>query len=316
MFRRVPVSTPFQVGAVNAYVAARTVVDPGPDSEESWSALVSALGEDGLQPGDVERVVITHPHPDHFGLAGRLRDRGARVVATSTTAEIVGDFEGNFEAERAYFTDVLERCGLGEDTADTVTNLPGAFLHYAPSVETDREVGDGDTMTVGDTAVTVEETMGHAASELSMRYDADGEHRAVVGDHVLPTITPNPVLQRPRPPGSDRPRVLPRYNESLDRLAEEPFDRLLPGHGEEITDPAGRIQEIRAAHEERTDNVEALVDGPTTPVEVMEGLFGELPATELFPGMSEAVGHLDVLAERDRVARREEGGMVVYERTQ
>jgi hypothetical protein len=47
----------------------------------------------------------------------------------------------------------------------------------------------------------------------------------------------------------------------------------------------------------------------------MEGLFGELPVTERFPGMSEAIGHLDVLEERGRVQRREEGGLVVYERT-
>ena len=48
----------------------------------------------------------------------------------------------------------------------------------------------------------------------------------------------------------------------------------------------------------------------------MEGLFGDLPATEIFSGMSEAVGHLDVLEARGRVSQREQGGLVVYERTQ
>jgi glyoxylase-like metal-dependent hydrolase (beta-lactamase superfamily II) len=315
MFRRVPIPTPFQIGAVNAYVAGRTVVDPGPDSEEAWSALVTALDDDGLHPTDVDRVVITHPHPDHFGLAARLREAGANVLTSPTTADIVGDFVGSFEDEREFFTDFFTRCGLGRDTAETVTGLPEAFLHYAPSVETDREIRAGDTVIVEDLELTAEETAGHAASELLLGYDVAGEHRALVGDHVLPDITPNPLLQPPPESGADRPRPLPTYNDSLDRLADEPLDRLLPGHREEITDPPARIADIRSAHEDRTDNVAATVDGPTTPVEVMEGLFGDLPATEVFSGMSEAVGHLDVLESRERVRSREQGGLIVYERS-
>ena len=315
MFRRAPIQTPFQVGPVNAYLAEGTVVDPGPDSEQSWSALLEALDEADRTPTDVERVVITHPHPDHFGLAKRLRDAGATVVASPRAATIMGDFEGHFEHERAYFTPLLTRWGLDEDTAETVTGLPESYLHFAPSVETDREVADGDTLTLDGTEVAVEETSGHAESELLLRYDADGEHRAIVGDHVLPDITPNPLLQAPIEPEDARPRVLPGYNDSLDALAAEPIDRMLPGHREPITDPAGRIAEIREAHEERTENVADLVDGPTTPVEVMTGLFGDLPATEIFSGMSEAVGHLDVLESRDRVTRSERGGVVVYEPT-
>jgi len=317
MFRRVAVPTPFQIGAVNAYVAGRTVVDPGPDSEEAWSGLVATLEDEaGLHPTDVERVIITHPHPDHFGLAARLREAGATVLATPKTAEIVGDFEGNFEYERGFFTDFFTRCGLGRDTAETVTGLPEAFLHYAPSVETDRTIADGETVTVDGVTLTAEETVGHAASELLLRYDAEGEHRALVGDHVLPGITPNPLLQPPPADGADRPRPLPAYNESLDRLAGEPLDRLLPGHRDEIADPPGRIAAIREAHEDRTDEVASLLEGPTTPLEIMEGLFGDLPATEVFSGMSEAVGHLDVLEARDRVTRREQGGLLVYERVE
>ena len=60
-------------------------------------------------------------------------------------------------------------------------------------------------------------------------------------------------------------------------------------------------------------NVVELLDGPTTAFDVMEGLFGDLPATEQFPGMSEAVGHLDVLEERGRATHSERGGVRVYE---
>lgn len=317
MFERTPIPTPFGVGPVNAYLAERTVVDPGPRGEESWEALLEALASADLAPADVERVVITHPHPDHFGQADRLRDAGAAVLASATAAGIMADFAGHFEFEREFFGDYFVRCGLPWETAQAVTDLPESFLKFAPSVETDRELADGDVLTVGGTDLHVAETMGHAASELLFSYEAEGERRALVGDHVLPEITPNPQLQAPPEHADERPRPLPAYNRSLDRLAEEPNDRLLPGHGEIVEDPRGRIRAIRAAHEERTENVAAIVaGGPTTAFDVMEGLFPDLPATEVFQGMSEAIGHLDVLEERGRVERREVDDEIVYELTE
>ncbi|MFB6311037.1 MAG: MBL fold metallo-hydrolase, partial [Salinirussus sp.] len=275
-----------------------------------------ALDAAELGPDDIEQVLVTHAHPDHFGLASRLREQGADVVTTKRVASVIGDFAGHFEFEREYFMDFLPRCGLGEETAKTVTGLPGEFLSYAPPVEVDRILADGDTLSVDDTPLTARETEGHAASELLLEFDRGGRSQLVVGDHVLPQITPNPLLQAPEEPGAERPRMLPTYNDSLDALADAPPDRILPGHREIIEDPASRLQEIRAAHEERTENVFDLVDGPTTPLDVMDGLFGDLPATEVFSGMSEAVGHLDVLVERERVRRRERGGLFVYERRQ
>ncbi|MFD1585512.1 MBL fold metallo-hydrolase [Halorientalis brevis] len=315
MFTRLSIPTPFQVGPVNAYLAGRTLVDPGPDSEEAWSRLLDALEEREIAPGDVERVLVTHPHPDHFGLAHRFSDRGATVVASPDAAAIVADFEGRFEYERTYFTDFFERCGMAGATAETVTDLPKAFLRYAPSVPIDREVTTDDSIVVQNTTLTVRETAGHAAGELLFRYATGDGQRAIVGDHVLADITPNPFLVPPPEPDADRPRVLPAYNRSLDRLRDQSFDRFLAGHRDPIDAPSDRIDEILAEHDERTENVAALVDGPTTPVDVMEGLFGDLPITEYFAGISEAVGHLDVLESRGEVVANDQGGVLVYERT-
>jgi len=314
MFTRLSIPTPFQIGPVNAYLAGRTLVDPGPDSEEAWSALLDALDERGLAPGDVERVLVTHPHPDHFGLAHRFRDAGASVVASDQAAAIVGDFRGRYEYEQAFFTDFFERCGMARRTAETVTDVPEAYVRYAPDVDVDREVRDGDAIVVQNTTLDVAVVRGHAAGEAIFGYEAEGERRAVVGDHVLAEITPNPLLLPPPPDGGRRPRVLPAFNRSLDRLRERSFDCLLTGHRDPVADPSERIGEILAAHEERTAEVRRLVDGPTTPVDVMEGLFGDLPITEYFAGMSEAVGHLDVLEARDEVTSRDRGGVLVYER--
>jgi len=315
MFSRISVPTPFQVGRVNAYVAGRTLVDPGPDSEEAWAALLDGLAAVDLVPDDIERVIVTHPHPDHFGLAARLRADGARVLASPTAADIVGDFAGRLDYEQSFFRTFFERCGLSAATARTVTDLPSSFLPYAPDVDVDRELTAGDTLSVADTELTVDSVEGHAAGELVFRFVAGGERRALVGDNVLGNITPNPFLQPPPESGGDRPRVLPEYNESLSRLRKAGDDRFLPGHGDRIDDPAGRIADIISAHETRTERVREILDGPTVPAAVMQALFDDLPVTEQFSGLSEAVGHLDVLEARGVVDQRTSGDVIVYELT-
>nr|WP_264475543.1 MBL fold metallo-hydrolase [Halorubellus salinus] len=314
VFERLSIPTPFQVGPVNAYVAGRTIVDPGPASEEAWSTLLTELDAHDLDPDHFEQVLVTHPHPDHFGLAKRFRDRGARVHASAPAAHIIGGFEERLAYEQEFFGEFFQRHGMAESTARTVTDLPEAFVEYAPDVDTDRVLDAGDTVTVDGATVDVGTTTGHAPGELTFAYDHDDERHVIVGDNVLPDITPNPLLQPPMDHHDERPRTLPAFNDALARLRDADYDRMLPGHREVIDDPAARIDEILAAHEDRTETVLELLDGPTTAVDVMNGLFEDLPATEQFSGMSEAVGHLDVLEARGEVTRRENGGMVVYER--
>lgn len=312
MFTRLSIPTPFQVGPVNTYIAGRTLVDPGPDSDEAWATLLEALEERELAPSDIEQVLVTHPHPDHFGIAHRFREAGARVLTSPTSADIIRDFPARLDHEQAYFLDFFERCGMARETARTVTKLPEAFLAHATSVGTDRRIEANDVVTVDDERVTVDTVAGHAPGELIFDFDDEGERTAIVGDNVLADITPNPFLQPPPDPDEPRPRVLPSYNESLARLRTEPYDRFLTGHRDPISKPGTRIDAILSEHHERTENVADLVDGPTTPVDVMDGLFSDLPATEQFAGMSEAVGHLDVLEANERVRKREQGGVNVY----
>lgn len=314
MFDRIRVPVPFEMGRVNTFVAGKTVVDPGPDSEAAWETLVDGLDEHGLAPEDVEQVLITHSHLDHFGLAAKLRDRGARVFAHPDAARVIRDYRADLDRQQAFFEPFLNRCGVGPETARTVVQLPEAFLEYAPPVETDVELQAGDTVTVDGTTLMVDALSGHAPGELLFAFEAEGERRAIVGDHVLGHITPNPFLQQPPEGSEERPRVLPAFNRSLDRLKAEGYDTFLPGHGEYLDEPAARITEIREAHEQRTEDVYDLLDEPRTPLDVVDGLFEDLPATELFLGMSEAVGHLDVLEARGRVQMTERDDEFVYER--
>lgn len=305
MVERIEVPTPFQVGSVNCYRIGRALVDPGPDSDNAWRFLRNALADAGLVPDDVERVLVTHPHPDHFGIANRFRDLGASVLASPVGGEIMSTFAERLEYEQSYFVPLLVRHGLDRDLAETAVGLPEAYLEFAPDTPVDRYLDDGESIDLRDRTIEAEAVAGHAPGETIFTYHVEGGERAIVGDHVLDPITPNPFLQPPPEPDAPRPRVLPAYNRSLDRLADREFDRLLPGHRDVIEAPTHRIEQLRRFHERRTEQVLEELTEPMTAAEVMHQLFGRLPATEVFPGMSEAIGHLDVLEERDRVERVE-----------
>src|SRR5438874_8491448 len=82
---RLPLRTPFAVGTVNAYLiegGALTLVDTGPATEEAWADLEAGLAGRGYRVADIQRVLLTHGHVDHWGQAGRIAvASGAEVWA-------------------------------------------------------------------------------------------------------------------------------------------------------------------------------------------------------------------------------------------
>src|SRR6476660_4565430 len=83
-FERIVVPTPFAVGPANVYVTTAppfTLIDTGTNTPETEVALLAGLSDAGVSPERIERIVITHGHPDHYGLAPMIRERsGAKVL--------------------------------------------------------------------------------------------------------------------------------------------------------------------------------------------------------------------------------------------
>jgi glyoxylase-like metal-dependent hydrolase (beta-lactamase superfamily II) len=313
---RVPIPTPFSVGRVNCYLCTGnglTVVDPGPATNEAYEELVAALDRLEYDLDDVERVLITHPHMDHFGIVRRIVDRSdADVFAHEDAVERLADPIGYFETEQSYFKPFLLSMGMPADAVDTVLELPEPYTDYQDPVAVSHELSDGDGVDVGVDLECVS-TPGHVPG--SMCYVASAADAAFTGDHVLPDITPNPLLTLA--PGSDdrRTRSLPTYLESLRTLESVDATVGYGGHGDPIPDLRSRIEETISHHLDRKERIAELVadDEPTTAYRIMREMFPDLPATEMFPGMSEVIGHLDLLEDEDRVAIEERDGVKRYE---
>ena len=280
---------------------AGVLVDPGPPGEEAWTTLRSGLDAAGVAPEAIDRIVVTHWHVDHAGLAPRLAEAAdATVHMHEDDAPLVGDYAA--ERERRTERDVARLTGWGAP-ADVVARVRESD---APSPLPDeypvRGHADGDRLG----PLRLLHTPGHTAGHLAVVAGTE----LFVGDTVLSTYTPNVG-------GSDTRMedALSTYLATLDRL-ESADENALPGHGRELK-LQQQIDAIRRHHEERIENMLDVLDvkETVTPWEVARALFGEMRHIHAKLGAGEAASHLAYMA-RVGVAERVGRDPVRYVRSQ
>lgn len=312
---RIEVPTPFSTGRVNCYAfpgEELVLLDPGPKTDDAYAELESGLDRIGYAVSDVDRIVITHAHMDHYGLAARIRaESGASVLAHEAAADRLEDPDGNFEREQAFFRPFLTSMGVPAELVDTVVDLPEPYTDFREPVEVTRRLREGDRIGVGRELRTVH-TPGHAPGAAC--YVAAADEAAFTGDHVMMDISPNPLLTLEPGADDERTRSLPAYLDSLRKIRSVEATVGHAGHRETVPDIETRATEIVAHHRERKEAIaEFIADaGRPTAYDLMKELFPDLPAAEMFAGMSEVIGHLDLLEDEDRVAATREGGVRRY----
>jgi len=228
------------------------LVDPGWDAEGNLDILDAGLRAAGASLDDVRTVIATHFHPDHLGLAARIRARtGAEIVLSATDRVVLAQESAHAEGDRAALADALAAWGVPEDRRSELLGM-GSRPPVAPEAEPDRLVGDGDLLALAGHSLLVVATPGHTGGHICL---ADDDRRLIyTGDHVLPGIYAGVgigVLE-----GSD---PLGDYFDSLDRLA--PYDdyTALPGHEYRFRGLRSRREGIAAHHLRRTAEVAALI---------------------------------------------------------
>lgn len=302
---RITLPTPFAVGPVHTYLAEGdplTLIDTGPDTEDALAALHAGLSALGYGLSDVQRVVITHSHVDHYGLAHRIAAAGcAHVLAHPLAQPILEDWPGSRAQRECFGFDLLRAAGVPDDLAERTGRLLQSYDRFQRPVHVSEMLEDGAELTMSGADWQVLYCPGHAA-DLICFYEPVS--RALIGnDHLLANISSNAIVSAPPLGEQMRRRPLIDYWESLRRVAAMDVAVTLTGHGEVVTDTAGLINQRFVFHQQRLARLlDLLAGGSETVWQLTQGLLPRLGVNDTFLAVSEVIGHLDVLESQGKVA--------------
>jgi glyoxylase-like metal-dependent hydrolase (beta-lactamase superfamily II) len=224
---RLAIPTPFQVGRVNAYLiedSPLTLVDSGPNSAKALDELEQALAARGHAIEDIELLVITHQHIDHFGLAAILARRsGAEVAALDRLAPFLASYGLETDLDDGFAERTMLRHGIPPEVVSALRAVSASFRGWGSAVEVTRPLADGSEVRLRDRTLRVLHRPGHSPSDtvfLDDRSELGQPSILLAADHLIAHISSNPLLTRPLGAGEDyagpRPQALVTYMASLE----------------------------------------------------------------------------------------------------
>src|SRR3979409_1446966 len=223
---RLELPMPFELKHVNVYLVRDgdgfTLIDTGLQTDESRQALEAKLDELQVQVKRIRRILITHIHPDHFGLAGELRDRsGAELVIHRLEVALM---EPRYARAEDLVYDVgkwLSMNGVPEEEAEFLKSASMGAREYVSVVEPDTLLEGAERLPLDDGEIEVIWTPGHSPGHCCFYWPARGV--LLSGDHLLPKISPNIGLHPQS--GAD---PLDDYIASLERIRRLEIQKGMP----------------------------------------------------------------------------------------
>ena len=307
---------PFALDHINLWLLDEgdgwTIVDSGlntAETQELWRRIFAG----GLDGKPVKRLIVTHFHPDHMGLAGWLTETlkvplwctetewlFARMLSLDTTEAFVAN-SAAFYARTGIDPDLQRSlASRGNAYRSRVTPIPSAF----------HRLGDGQRFQIGRREWRVVVGRGHAPEHACL-YCAELD-LLIAGDQVLPKISPNVSLW-PQEPEAD---PLALYLASLEKIRREVPETalVLPSHGLPFRGLYRRIEQLQQHHDARLAELEAACAEPCTAAEIVPILFRRaLDAHQVGFAVGEALSHLHYLMSKERLVRSERSdGVYLY----
>jgi glyoxylase-like metal-dependent hydrolase (beta-lactamase superfamily II) len=311
------IPTPFYVGDVNVYLVKEdplTLIDVGPKTGDAYRVLTDKLGRIGIKLSDIRRIVLTHAHEDHCGLAKRIRDEAKNaeiLVHEWETGHLFGRLAQDQHRE------LLLRSGVPPAVFDEMRSLYQDISLLTDALEDGdyRTLNDDEELEFAGGTLRVLHTPGHTPGSCSFVREAN--RTIVCGDCVLKRITPNPIVSPDPIDPSRRFPSLGEYLVSLARIREYRPTLVYGGHGEPINDFEEIFHRYVRAIDDRQRKVVSLVsnDGATA-FEVASKLFANSFDADVhrFLAVSEAIAHLDHAEREGKLAVEMREGVEFYRR--
>jgi glyoxylase-like metal-dependent hydrolase (beta-lactamase superfamily II) len=280
------------------------IVDAGWPTDDAWEALNAGLTEAGGSMSDVQAVVVTHLHPDHYGLAGRVREAsGAWVGLHPSDATLLQtryeDTDGLLERMR----ELMAMSGVPEDK---LPDLAMASMEIKATLNValpDVLIEDEQKIDLPGWDFRAIWTPGHSPGHICLY--SDQQKVLLSGDHVLPRITPNISFQ-----SQQFANPLGDYLESLAKVRALHPDEVFPAHEYRFSGLDERVDVLIGHHTDRLAEIEGILrDRPGISCwDTTLALSWSRPWDEIHDYMQraangETLAHLVLLERRGRVRR-------------
>jgi glyoxylase-like metal-dependent hydrolase (beta-lactamase superfamily II) len=293
-------------GTINIYFIKEpvpTLIDVPAAGDVFLDELDRGLLTAGCSLGDIRRIVVTHPHFDHYGSAREIINRsGAEMWVFQEGAHWIEEGQEEYDRREDQRLSLLREWGVPAPDMEAVIRYYREANCFRVGANPSRRLSAGETLRLGEKGFVVIPVPGHTPFCV-MFYSAEGRI-AFTGDFL------------PAPPPGSGPLVqwadvslrgykaTSAYVSSLEKARVMDLDFALPGHGPVITDASKRIERLLSAIRRRKDEVlEALDKAGKTAFQIAGDVFPATPRESLFRALSDVMGQLEVLEEEGLVAK-------------
>ena len=297
----------------NVYVLGKgplTLIDAGPKINGAMDFLRDQLSNIGCSFEDIERIIVTHGHVDHFGLGASIRNAAARTIRILAHPEekwrmSTRNFEAGLWSREA--NDFMVMAGTPREHIEKAKKR---FLSMSKLAEPLDDIGfleDRDELEGSGFRLEVIHTPGHTAGSICL---FESQSRTLfTGDSVIKHISPNPIVETKRKNLRDPCyQSLVAYLSSLDKLKSLEVDFVFPGHGEYLRHLREIIGTYIMHHQERMDLIwSAIQKRARSAYDLINEVFPYMPEDHVFLGISEIMSHLEVLIREDKVTVVDKG---------
>lgn len=301
---------PFALNHVNCWYlhggGEACIIDTGlntTESRECWNSVIADVGWP-------QKLLVTHFHPDHSGVAAWFAEHGADVLSSEIEWRIIEQLNAvDAPSYQDFYSQWYKQHGVAQTYIDAVNkagNMYTAKTLAPPSGVTFLDAGD--QIELGGRRFSVLTGQGHSPDMLMLFSEAD--KILIAADQVLPSITPNVSLT---PNTADR-NPLDSFLRCLERLSVLPEETLvLPSHGLPFTGLHSRIASLQEHHRLRLEEVEQALSKEQTAAELFPVLFSrKLDHQQMSFALGETLAHLSYLENLSRIRSETRDGVTYF----
>ncbi len=302
---------------VNAYLLAGDdgdtlvdcgIYDPSPDGDHGWGHLLEALDVSGSRLSRIDRLVITHPHIDHYGMASRIvEETGCELwMHREGATELDAYRDPGSGADR--IREMLADHGVDKSDIDELSSFEDWRGFITGVVEPTHPLNGGETFNAGERTWEAVHTPGHSRSHVCLWSSSD--RVLVSGDHLLPAITPHIDFRR-----GESSDPLGEFLDSLKVIERLDPALVLPGHGRPFEDGAERARVNARHHDRRLGSIlQVIRREPHTANEITDEIFGSaLLNFDRRLALGETLAHIAYLVRNGEIERIErDDGTFLY----